>query len=402
MTESCEQGPSIISSELVGVKPERDSINILAESKMAKLAVGSNVEISIDKTPTAPESSVEIDDRIAELSAKLGLEYTSQRADIQRAIAMLPETGIRLKKRLDPESGKEIVSDDQKITPDNMVFIRATDNPPIEIDGKRTVQTAFEATRTSSNPIFRLTTHWTANNIVQDHYGGQFEGRKSIIIAPGKDMIDGNGTPEAMLPVDTYWNRSVTLPENSIIVTYDRNELGKDIIGLEEDDDIESIVTLAVSAMGYSTVKNYASYTETAFDIGVNDIARDMGIMDNSLHANMLRMENAIEDFLLEPTSRQGPALSDLDGLVEGYWNQLPIEVKKATIDSLKWWASDDKKDESYYVYNEEQGVQDDLSKLLYTPDYEDTDGNIKNFISSIPTEVFDHFKKNELSHGLE
>lgn len=381
MPRNYEIEPTLIPIEVDSSDPEAERDLKLTKIELGKVAIDMLIG---DKLETPDEK---IEKRIAELSTKLGEKYTDQRPEIQLAIAKLPEIGIKLQKA---ENGE--ISDGQEITPENIAFVRTTDYLPIDKDGAKTVLTAFEATRNDKEPVFRLTSHWTVNHVVHDHTMGEFEGRKVTIIAPAGEMLQENGTPESMLPVDTFWNNNIRLPKNSVVITYERTEETEGVIQLEKEDDSETITMLALRAMGYSTVKDHPTYTETGFDIGVYDLGESMGIEESRLHIDMVTKETAIENYF-HPGLGGEHVSTALERMVGEYWVELPNEVQKATVDSLVELAA------MKIPEAKKHTIYDGLEKILIDFLEKYSIETRKAFSLTLPYEVIDDFVKSESAY---
>lgn len=64
----------------------------------------------------------------------------------------------------------------------------------------------------------RWTKHFTINHVVSSHSGGSWAGNKFIYLTPGKEMIKVNGTPVNLYAIDTYWDKSIVLTDNTVIL----------------------------------------------------------------------------------------------------------------------------------------------------------------------------------------
>ncbi len=64
----------------------------------------------------------------------------------------------------------------------------------------------------------RWTKHFTLNHVVSSHTGGSWSGNKYIYLTPGKEMIKVNGTPVSLYAIDTYWDKSIVLTDNTVIL----------------------------------------------------------------------------------------------------------------------------------------------------------------------------------------
>ncbi len=149
----------------------------------------------------------------------------------------------------------------------------------------------------------RWTKHFTLNHVVSSHSGGSWAGNKYIYLTPGKEMIKVNSTPVSLYAIDTYWDKSIVLTDNTVIlfdpsakaevedfiksVKETRNliyflEVGDkkiDIRGEKLDADA------AIEAMGYSVFSGGTHYSVQQYlDDEIRDLKDKEGIKMSGLH----------------------------------------------------------------------------------------------------------------------
>ena len=64
----------------------------------------------------------------------------------------------------------------------------------------------------------RWTKHYTLNHVVTGHMSGNWTGQKYIYLTPGDEMIKVNGKPASLYSIDTYWDKSIVLTDNTVIL----------------------------------------------------------------------------------------------------------------------------------------------------------------------------------------
>lgn len=149
----------------------------------------------------------------------------------------------------------------------------------------------------------RWTKHFTLNHVVSSHTGGSWAGNKYIYLTPGKEMIKVNGTPASLYVVDTYWDKSIVLTDNTVIlfdpsarkevedfiksVKETRNLIyflevkEKEIDQFGEDVSADKII----KAMGYSVFGGGTHYSvEDNLDEEIWDLQDKEGIKMRGLH----------------------------------------------------------------------------------------------------------------------
>jgi len=172
---------------------------------------------------------------------------------------------------------------------DQLVFVRADSFPPhIAEDGSVQIQNALEGSGGESD---RTTNHYALNHRVHENDGGNWENSEYQFIIPGTAMVEANGEPENLYPVDTFYECSNVIPEGSIII-YEKGkkpELPPDFEGkvllIERDEDIndDELVDVVIERMGYTPVIGDGAHAEGAFDEAVGSLAEKNGL-DSGLH----------------------------------------------------------------------------------------------------------------------
>ncbi|MDI6821080.1 MAG: hypothetical protein QMD65_02790 [Patescibacteria group bacterium] len=196
----------------------------------------------------------------------------------------------RYKEALDkiPPIGKLLETDEkgllveQEIVPDNLVFIRADDYiPEINEKGELKILSAYDAT---DGKVWRLTNHFTLNHRVASNIGGSWENKSYQFIIPGEKIVETNGLPENLYSIDTFWAKSVELPQGTVII-YEHGKKPaipegreKDFILIERDKDVndKELTSLVLERMNYSEIQGEAwsalpQYKE--FDKGARSFA---------------------------------------------------------------------------------------------------------------------------------
>lgn len=97
----------------------------------------------------------------------------------------------------------------EKDEPDNEYLRRDPNYKDFETFKKHMIEEAHGA---------RWTKHFTINHVVSSHSGGSWAGNKFIYLTPGKEMIKVNGTPVNLYAIDTYWDKSIVLTDNTVIL----------------------------------------------------------------------------------------------------------------------------------------------------------------------------------------
>lgn len=105
--------------------------------------------------------------------------------------------------------GKEV----DRVPLENMVAVHITDRLPRH--GR--IETVHKTTGRGRNTV-----HFAINHPVASHQNGSWDDHRIAVVAPLKSLIDLNGNPESMLPVDTYFetsaNHDVVLPEDAVLI----------------------------------------------------------------------------------------------------------------------------------------------------------------------------------------
>lgn len=109
----------------------------------------------------------------------------------------------------------------------NWLCVHATNYmPQQDAQGNYFIQTTAMAT---NNEIARATVHFTLNQIVLSHMGGNWNSMPFIILAPYNDVVEMNGNPSMVASEDTYFipnpDTGLVLPKNACIVKPDNSTL---------------------------------------------------------------------------------------------------------------------------------------------------------------------------------
>lgn len=153
---------------------------------------------------------------------------------------------------------------EQEITPNNLVFIRADDYvPEINENGELKILSAYDAT---DGKVWRLTDHFTLNHRVASNNGGSWENKNYQFIIPGEKMVETNGLPENLYSIDTFWAKSIELPQDTVII-YEHGKKPaipegreKDFILIERGEDVndKELISLVLERMNYSEIQGEA------------------------------------------------------------------------------------------------------------------------------------------------
>jgi len=135
------------------------------------------------------------------------------------------------------------------------------------------VKTPYSGTKRNSIDSVdpRMTTHWTVNHHVRSSsVGWQRIGSEQmpvIIIAPAKGFVEKNGNPKNFADVDTFWDKDIILPKETVIICgscqKDKKLKNINIIVRKNEVFAESDVVDVLSRMGYTPIKGGQSYSRT-------------------------------------------------------------------------------------------------------------------------------------------
>lgn len=148
----------------------------------------------------------------------------------------------------------------------------------------------------------RWTKHFTLNHIVSSHSSGSWSGNKYVYLTPGEEMIKVNGTPANLYAIDTYWNKSIVLTDNTVVLYHKsaKSEVEEFIgsiketrniiyfleVGTKKDTFGEKLdIDSAIEAMGYSVFSGGTHYSvQDHLDDEIRDLKDKEGIKMGSLH----------------------------------------------------------------------------------------------------------------------
>lgn len=229
-----------------------------------KEVLGEKVVEELDFQKIQSRADQEIKDRLPqEENREITPEPEEKKAERMRRIRE------RLKEDLEkiPRFGKELEKDPdgvldktQKISPDNLAFIHATDYSPKIENGEPRIPTLFDNTNGDS---LRTTTHFTVNHRVESHDWGNWDNKPYQIIMPGREMLEKNKDPATLNPVDTYWTKSTAIPEGSIIIYEESKkpdfpeELANKFHFIErkKDESDDEVISLVLEKAGITKIK---------------------------------------------------------------------------------------------------------------------------------------------------
>lgn len=149
------------------------------------------------------------------------------------------------------------VEEDQEISYANLVFVRACDSLPNW--DERSDLKILNSEEESQRKYPRETIHFTLNHRVNSHGWGSWENRPYQLIVPGDAMVEKNGDPTNLYAIDTFYAKSITLPEGTVII-YEKGKkpeipttLKDKVILMERDLEINDreLVSLVIEKMGY-------------------------------------------------------------------------------------------------------------------------------------------------------
>jgi len=149
----------------------------------------------------------------------------------------------------------------------------------------------------------RWTKHFTLNHVVSSHSGGSWSGNKYVYLTPGKEMIKVNGTPASLYAIDTYWDKSIVLTDNTVIL-FDpsaRTEVEDFIKSVKETRNLIYFLEVKekeidqfgegvsadkiIKAMGYSVFGGGSHYSvQDYLDDEISDLKDKEGIKMSGLH----------------------------------------------------------------------------------------------------------------------
>lgn len=348
-------------------------------------------------------------EEIEKIREELGLKDESLenlRPELQEAISKIPKVGEPLlfgqyeeivahsnKTGEVWKKEKQGLLPDQDISWENLCFVKAGNFLPKIEQGALKIPTAYEATKDTDNEAVRLTTHWTTNHIVQSHEFGNWKESPYLIIVPGEGMKEKNGNPLNLYAIDTFWNKSISLPENTIVLYKAGSkkpevpeELQDQILSLEvkNDQELEECFSIILKKMGYTRVEGGRTYSRTEnFDQLITKLAEKEDIKFHTGHIQVKTMETLFERYF-HPHPFLGGGAGDLLALTN-YYSEIPEKLKNKLINTLeKNYLADD------LNFETRKKVYSTLDNILYNWKYEGIPRErVEDLVKSISKETW-------------
>lgn len=148
----------------------------------------------------------------------------------------------------------------------------------------------------------RWTKHFTLNHFVASHGGGDWSGNKFYYLTPATEMIKVNGKPASLYAIDTFYDKSVVVPDNTVILYTEKGEKEVQQFVSENPSCRNKVFFLKVDEkrseygdfpaaeevvrkMGYSVVSGGSHYsTEEGLDAEFRDLQYKEKIKKSGLH----------------------------------------------------------------------------------------------------------------------
>ncbi|HUD03259.1 MAG TPA: hypothetical protein VMR51_00480 [Patescibacteria group bacterium] len=337
--------PHLDSQEIASLEQEESGEFLITKELIGKLGnVATSELLKTSEIETNLANQTDANERIY-----LNPEFTKLEPELKKAILDIKPLGTlldTLERYGDPDIEKG-----QDVNLENIVFIRAADFYPVEKGGKFVVETPYEATKNEEDPdmvSLRLTSHWTLNHKVTSHMMGNWEGAPYTILAPGKQMVEINGAPTDLYPIDTFWTRSLELPKGTAIISVDNNFEnrldiidGVDVIHVKPNEPVDEVISLVMNKMGFSEMSggSHGSASHEFEKQVTTTLADKMGVElrgkheSAALHGNLetlieVGFENSFASLLVSRDEARRI-------IVNERWDQLPQKMKDLLIDRM-------------------------------------------------------------------
>ncbi len=240
----------------------------------------------------------------------------------------------------------------------------------------------------------RWTKHFTLNHMVEDHSWGSFSGNNLVYLMPGKSMVKLNGGPASLYAIDTWWSKSVVIPENTVVLyTKDakfdiekvsmkfNSELGgqklRNRVYFLQINSIED-VNKVIEQMGYSTIKGGSLHSEIDVDHEILDFSVKNTIPNFALHQGTYwsELENA-------PNPSPNSFFKLMDYLVKTYKDEKKIN---------QWYNSQRRIIKSFFDRI--------LSKEIVHHELEEIKSQMDNYptLKNLKKDIIEAFKRNNKS----
>ena len=241
----------------------------------------------------------------------------------------------------------------------------------------------------------RWTKHFTLNHLVDDHGFGSWSGNDFVYLIPGKSMVKLNGSPASLYAIDTWWSKSIVIPENTIVL-YTKNT----------KDDIEKISVQFNSELEDKKLRNPVYFLQINSTEDVNNVIKKMGYstIDGGQHYSTEKnIDDEFMDFSIKNTS---PTFGPHDNT---FWTEVEQMVRLKnpstyklfnTMDQLVRNYKDEKKINQWYD-SQRRIIKSLLDKILSKElDYKELDtikSNMDNYptIKNLKKDIIEAFKRN-------
>jgi hypothetical protein len=262
------------------------------------------------------------------------LEYVNQSLTVLNNIDQVPRTGK-------PMNREEFLEDGvPSLNWENVVFVRASDELPVFKNNqlvchtgralrsvginknfedylKKKYENEIKDEWTKNDPNYkdyetfkawilkahhgRWTKHFTLNHFVASHSSGDWSGNKFYYLMPATEMVKVNGKPASLFAIDTWYDKSIVVPDNSVILYTEKGEkelqeflaehptCRNKVFFLKVDEKRDEFGKFpaaeeVVKKMGYTIVSGGSHYSEEDIDSEMRDLADKEKIRKTGLH----------------------------------------------------------------------------------------------------------------------
>ncbi len=191
---------------------------------------------------------------------------------------------------------------------DNWVCVHATNYMPRSNEnGELYIPTTGMAT---DYKYARATVHFTLNQIVGSHLGGNWDASQFVILIPYNKLVELNGNPKVVASADTYFmpnpDTGMILPKGTRIVCPNNDTLfsvGDEISTYKTSDFTDEEIELILSYFGPSLRYEYTKYKNADFaEYEIRELLETESDMIRDLykHAETQQEKSAILRIILE------------------------------------------------------------------------------------------------------
>ncbi len=191
---------------------------------------------------------------------------------------------------------------------DNWLCVHATNYMPRSNEnGELYIPTTGMAT---DYKYARATVHFTLNQIVGSHLGGNWDASQFVILIPYKKLVELNGNPEVVASADTYFmpnpDTGMILPKGTRIVCPNNDTLfsiGDEISTYKTSDFTDEEIELILSYFGPSLRYEYTKYKNADFaEYEIRELLETESDMIRDLykHAETQQEKSSILRIILE------------------------------------------------------------------------------------------------------